>query len=469
MRRFVLTSASYSSRSLIASAQRCVNLYCEVNPADASAPMTFYGTPGRKLWDTLPTGPVRALYKASNGVLFIVGGSRLYRYDGSSFVDLAGFASSTGPVYAADNGISAVFTDGTTTAPTVNLTTFATGVMAGDGWYGADFVEFVSGFFVFNKPGSQQFYTTGAYDLTLDALDFASAEYSPDKIVRMIRDHNEVWFFGENSGEVFATSGTDFILERIGGATQEAGCAAAHSAVRMDNSMIWLGADERGDAMVWRAQGYQAVRISTHALEEEMRKYARIDDAIAYSYQQAGHSFYVLTFPTAAKTWCFDAATAQWHERAYRTPGNQLERVRDNCHVFYDRKHLVGDYETGAIYELDLDTFTDNGAVIPRIKSFQHMTADGARQFFSRLVLDMQAGVGVGVEDPQVSMRYSDDGGFTWSGLLTVSLGKAGQYKNKPCFNRLGSGRDRVFEVSTTANAKIALQGAFIEAQVGTS
>lgn len=233
--------------------------------------------------------------------------------------------------------------------------------------------------------------------------------------------------------------------------------------------MLWVGADERGDAMIWRAQGYQAVRISTHALEEEMRKYARIDDAFAYSYQQGGHSFYVLTFPTAGKTWAYDAGSTLWHERAYRTPANKLERVRDNCHVFFARKHLVGDYQTGAIYELDLDTYTDNGAVIPRIKSFQHMTADGARQFFSRLVLDMQAGVGVGADDPQVSMRYSDDGGFTWSSLLTVSMGKTGQYRNKPCFNRLGMGRDRVFEVSTTAQAKIALQGAFVEAQIGTS
>lgn len=469
MRRITLTSASYTSRSLNASAQRCVNLYPELNPADAAAPMTFYGTPGRKLWSTLPTGPARFMFKASNGVLFAVGGSRLYRYNAGAWVDIAGLATSSGRVYAADNGISAVFVDGTTTAPTVNLSTFATGTMSGAGWYGADFVEFVSGFFVFNRPGTQQFYTTGAYDLTLDALDFASAEYSPDKIVRMIRDHNEVWFFGENSGEVFATSGADFILERIGGATQEAGCAAAHSALRMDNSMIWLGADERGDAMVWRAQGYQAVRISNHAIEEEMRKYSRIDDAFAYSYQQAGHSFYVLTFPTAGKTWAFDAATSLWHERAHRTSLNKLERLRDNCHVFFDRKHLVGDYETGAIYELDLDTYTDNGDEIPRIKSFQHMTADGARQFFRRLVLDMQAGVGVGAADPQVSLRYSDDGGNTWSSLQTVSMGKVGQYRNKPCFHRLGMARDRVFEVSTAADAKIVLQGAFLEAEVGTS
>ena len=470
MARVILTSASYSSRSLIASAQRCVNLYPEMNPADAAAPVTFYGTPGRKLWSTLPTYPVRAVYKASSGDLFAVGGSRLYRYSAGAWVDLAGLATYDGPVYAADNGISIVFTDGTTTAPTVSLTSFATGVMGGEGWQGADFVVFVAGFFIFNKPNSQQFYTTGAYDLTVDALDFASAEAVPDKLVRIIRDHNEVWMLGARSTEVFGVSGESFPFAAIGGATQETGCAAPGSACRMDNSLIWLGADERGDAMVWRAQGYTPVRISTHALEEEMRTYPRIDDASAFSYQQGGHSFYQITFPRAGKTWCYDAATQQWHERAYRNQANQLERVRDNCHVFYERKHLVGDYETGAIYELDLDTYTDAGAEIVRIKSFQHMTADNARQFFKHLTLDMQAGVCNGAEqDPQVSLRWSDDGGRTWSSMLTTSLGKTGQFRNKPCFNRLGMGRDRVFEVSTSANAKIALQGAFLEAQVGTS
>lgn len=468
MRRIVLATASYTTRSLIASAQRCVNLYPEANPVDAAAPMTFYGAPGRVLWSTLPTAPVRGVWKASTGDLYAVGGSRLYRYNAGSWVTLCSLTTTTGPVYAADNGISAVFTDGTVTAPTVNLASYVTGYMSGDGWYGADFVEFLSGFFIFNKPNSQIFYTTAAYDLTIDALDFASAEYSPDKLVRIIRDHNEIWMLGERSGEVFGVSGGQFPLERIGGATQESGCAAPYSVCRMDNSIIWVGADERGDAMVWRAQGYQGARISTHPIEEEMRGYERLDDAIAYSYQQAGHSFYVLTFPSANKTWAYDAATGQWAERSYRTQANVAQRVRDNCHVFYDRKHLVGDCESGKIYELDLDTYTDDGAEIVRIKSFQHLSADGVRQFFSKMVVDMQAAGGVELA-PMVSMRWSDDGGNTWSALLTVSLGRVGQYLNKPTFHRLGMGRDRVFEVSTSANAKIAMQGALIEAQVGTS
>lgn len=471
MARIILQSASYTARSLLASAQRCVNLYPESNPPDASAPTTFYGTPGRKLWSVVPgSGGMRCLFETSNGDLFGARGPQLYRYAAGEWVLLAALASTSGPVYGSDNGISAVFVDGTTTAPTVSLSDYSTGVMAGDGWYGADFVDFMDGFFIFNKPDTQQFYITGALDLTLDALDFASAESVPDKIVRHIKDHNDLIFFGVRSTEVFGNGGGTFPFERTSGATMEIGCAAAHSPCKMDNSVMWLGNDERGDAMVWRMQGYQPVRISTHALEEEMRTYAAISDAQGFSYQQSGHSFYQLTFPTAGKTWAYDAATSQWHERAYRTPANLLTRVRDNCHVFHERKHLVGDWENGNIYELDLDTYTDNGEPIERVKSFQHMSADGVRQFFEKLTLDMQAGVGNDSEpDPQVSLRYSDDGGFTWSNLLTRSIGQVGEYKNKPQFNRLGMGRDRVFEVSTAAACKIVLQGAFLEARAGTS
>jgi hypothetical protein len=187
-------------------------------------------------------------------------------------------------------------------------------------------------------------------------------------------------------------------------------------------------------------------------------------------YQQGGHSFYVLTFPTESKTWAFDAATGQWHERAYRTSANELIRHRSNCHVFYDRKHLVGDFENGKIYELDLDTYTDNGDVIYRTKSFQHFVADGKRQFFSSFEADMETGVGNADDsDPQAWLRWSDDGGRTWSATVTMSMGAVGEYAKRMRRNRMGMGRDRVFELSTAAKAKVVLQGAFIDAQAGTS
>lgn len=470
MPRISFLSASNKTRSLVSNAQRCINMYPEIGTPDAAAPMTFYGTPGRKLWSTVPgDGPIRGIYETSKGQLFAARGAGLYRLSGTEWIFVASLGSSTTPVSASDNGLSAVFVDGSTIAPTVNLATLAVGAMSGPGWYGSDYVDFLNGFFIFNRPGTGQFYWSGSYALTLDPLDFATGESTPDKVVRAIRDHNEIWLFGEKSLDVYSPSGSaSAAFEAISGAVQETGCAAAGSVAPMDNTLYWLGNDKRGGVMIWRANGYSPARTSTHALEEEIRRYPRLDDAIAYSYQQSGHSFYVITFPTAKKTWAYDAATQLWAERAYRLTNNQYEHVRDSCYCFYQRRHLVGDRENGNIYELDLDTYTDNGAVIPRVKSFQHISQANVIQFFRRMTLDMQVGIGSELEqDPKVWLRWSDDGGNTWSSPLVTSLGKTGEYSLKPYFDRLGRGRDRVFEVSTTAIGPIVLQGAFLDLELG--
>jgi len=414
-------------------------------------------------------GAIRGLYESSAGQLFAARGGNLYRYDGTTWIVAAPLVDQSTQVTGADNGLVAVFVDGSTTAPTIDLVTYAVGAMSGEGWYGSNYVDFLNGFFIFNRPNTGQFYWSGAYDLTLNPLDFATGEATPDKLVRAIRDHNEIWLFGEKSLDVYAPSGsTDAAFQAISGAVQETGCAAPGSVASMDNTLFWLGNDKRGSAMVWRANGYQPARTSTHALEEEIRTYARLDDAFAYSYQQSGHSFYVITFPTAKKTWAYDAATQLWAERAYRLENNQFEQVRDSCHCFYQRKHLVGDRENGNIYELDLDTYTDNGAVIPRLKSFQHISQSNVIQFFRRITLDMQVGIGGPQElDPKVTLRWSDDGANTWSSPVVTSLGKVGQFSLKPFWDRLGRGRDRVFEVSTTAIGPIVLQGAFLDIDLG--
>lgn len=472
MGRVLLTSASYSAQSLKASAQRSVNLYPEANPADATAPTTFYHTPGLKLWSTLPgTGPVRCLFRASNGNLYAVQGANLYHYNAGTWKYLSTLASQTGPVSAADNSLHAVFVDGTTTAPACKLDDDTVTAMSGDGWYGADFVAYVDTYLVFNKPGTQTFYITGQLSLSLDALDFASAESFPDNVVSLLVDHAEIVLFGEKTTEFFGDSGgADFPFERITSRTIEQGCSAPRSPVRFDNSILWLGKGEEGDGIVWRLNAGNPSRISTHALENEFRTYATVADAQGYVYQQNGHTFYVLTFPTAGKTWVYDIAVNMWHERAYRAADGTLGRHRSNCHAFFGRDHLVGDFENGNVYALDIDTYTDNGAVIFRTKSFQHFVTDGKRQFFRSFELDMETGVGNSDEpDPQIWLRWSDDGGHAWSATVTMSMGKVGEYARRMNRNRLGMGRDRIFEVSTTAKTKVVLQGAFIDAQPGTS
>jgi hypothetical protein len=149
-----------------------------------------------------------------------------------------------------------------------------------------------------------------------------------------------------------------------------------------------------------------------------------------------------------------------------------LTRWRANCSVFFNGLHLVGDYESGAVYALDLNAFTDDGVPIKRIRTTATTEGLQNRLFYSALQVDMETGVGTAVgqgSDPKLMLRYSSDGGHTWSNEKIASAGKIGEYGARARFNRLGSGRNRVWELSMTDPVKFAVLGAVVEGEAGTS
>jgi hypothetical protein len=335
---------------------------------------------------------------------------------------------------------------------------------------GAVSVAYLDGYFVFNEPNSQRIWVTSLLDgLSVDPLDFASAEGSPDGVVGIIVDHREVWVFGTNSVEVWYNSGNaDFPLSRIQGAFNEIGCAAPYSIAKMDNGLFWLGKDARGQGMVYRANGYTGQRISTHAVEWQIQQYADLSDAIGYTYQQDGHSFYVLVFPSANTTWVYDAAAQVWHERAGFSNG-QVTRHRGNCQAFFNGEVLVGDYENGKVYALSLDTYSDDGAPQRWLRSWRALPTGQnnlKRTTHHGLQLDCETGVGLLTgqgSNPRVMLRWSDDGGHTWSNEHWATIGKIGQFYRRVFWRRLGMTlklRDRVYELSMTDPVKIAIVGA---------
>lgn len=178
-----------------------------------------------------------------------------------------------------------------------------------------------------------------------------------------------------------------------------------------------------------------------------------LDTATAYAYQQAGHTFFVVN--TNEATWVFDAATQEWHQRAYLNhKTGQLERHRANTHCYFNGRHIVGDYENGNLYVLDLDTRTDKGVPIKRVRSTveEYDANEYGRIFYQTLELQFQAGVGTvsgSGSDPKIAMRYSNDGGHTWSSERTGTMGKIGQFYARCKWEQLGSGRHRVWEIST--------------------
>jgi len=286
--------------------------------------------------------------------------------------------------------------------------------------------------------------------------------------VAVASNFREIWAFGTNSIEVWYDSGaTDFPLQRIQGAFNELGCAAPYSVAKMDNGLFWLGRDRRGQGIVYRANGYTGVRISTHAVEWQIQQYTDMSGAVAYTYQQDGHPFYALNFPAANTTWVLDVATQAWHERAGFANG-AFTRHRANCQCNFEGSIVVGDYENGNIYAFDMTTFADNGETQKWLRSWRALPTgqnDLKRQAHHNLQLDCETGVGL-VDDttpPQVMLRWSDDGGHTWSNEHWKSMGPTGASATRVTWRRLGMAdklRDRVYEVSGTDPVKIAIMGA---------
>jgi len=464
---------AYLARSSNFDAQRCVNLFPEKSDSGSSKDVAMLvGTPGLLSWAQLNGRAVRGMINFNDIYGFVVIGQYVYRVDTSGVGTLTGLINNdVTPVSMASNG-SKIFV---ATGPKgfvidANANTMTEYIDVS--FKGANKVDFLDGSFIFNEPGTGRFWAMNPYSTTLNPLYFATAEGSPDALVSLIVDHRELWLFGTNTVEVWYNTGdtTNFPYSRVNGAFIEQGCAATHSVAKLDSSVFWLSSNERGQGMVMRATGYAPQRISTHALERAIGTYSVITDAVAYTYEQEGHSFYVLNFPTANKTWVFDASTNLWHERAWRQSDGQFGRHRSNCHMFFARKNIVGDWQTGNLYVLDPDTYTDNGNPLVRLRSSPHISSEMSRIAHTAVHFDMETGVGTanGTDqgtDPVCMLRWSDDGGHKWSNQRTAKIGRVGQYRTRARFTRLGQSRDRVYELSISDPVKVAIIGAILNGQ----
>ena len=492
-----ILGSSYVIRSPNAADNRMVNLYPEVIAEGGLEAAYLQRCPGLRFISTVGSGPIWGEW-THNNTGYVVSGTQFYSVTSAGVPTLIGTIDTAGPVSMADNGTQLFIA----ADPKGYIYNFDTGVLAeitDEDFPGASTVGYLDGYFVFSEPNSQRIWVTTLFDGTsVDPLDFASAEGAPDNVVGLVVNHREVWVFGTNSTEVWYNSGdADFPLTRIQGAYNEVGCVAPNSISKLDNSIVWLGQDARGQGIVYKANGYQAQRISTHAVEFAVQGYTDISDAVSYSYQQDGHEFYVINFPEADTTWCFDAATSAWHERRGLFNG-QFTRHRGNSFANLNGELIVGDYENGNLYAFDLDVYADNGLVQKWLRRWRALPTganDFKRTAQHALQLVCETGVGLtgyaydeelmvetGVEllvqtgvpllignpttegsDPQVMLRWSDDGGHTWSKEHWRSMGTLGNSQTRVIWRRLGMTdklRDRVYEVSGTAQVKLAIMGA---------
>lgn len=472
--QFPLVGGSYTSRSLNLDAQRTINFYPVLGESGTAKTIkALFGTPGKRLLvDLAGVGGIRGAYRPTIGDSIVVQGSAVYRVALDWTVTLVGtLDAATTPVSIDDDGRIAVIVTGER-GFTLDLASNVLTEITDPAFYGSNFVYYNKTAFVFNRPGTAQFYLAYSDDtgLTFDALDFATATTNAEAIVRPIVNHEELFLFKQTVTELWrATGGPDFLFSRDTNASIEKGCQAAHSVVALDNTVYWLGGDADGDGVVWKMNGYTPQRVSHDGVEFAIQNYTTTSDAVGYTYQQEGETFYVLNFPSANATWAYGVKAGEWHERAYLSPvSGTLQRDRAVCHMHFAGEHVVGDWENGKLYALDLDYFTDNGDPMPAIRACPHINGTAYNVIkFKRIRIDIESGVGLNDgqgSDPVLMLRWSNDGGHTWQNLKSMKMGKIGATKTRASMDRLGEARDRVFEISISDPVKRVILGAAVDA-----
>ena len=331
-------------------------------------------------------------------------------------------------------------------------------------------VDIIDNYFVYNRPDTQQFGASSVLSPISPTLSFSSKDGAPDDLVTLIVDHREIYLLGETSSEVWVDQGTiPFPFTRIPGTSTQHGIVAPFSMARLGNSFAYLSRNNRGQAQVVQMNGYVPQRISTHAVEATLAN-KDVSDAIAWTYQLEGHEVYVVSFPTLNLTWCYDIASGMWHKWLYTNNEGQYERARGNCCAVFQGQVMVGDYANGKVYKLDKSNYTDDGQHVRRLRRAPHLVSDFQRQYFDELQIQFQPGVGSATgegENPQAMLRWSNDGGSTWSNEYWTSIGRMGKYANRAIWRRLGTARDRVFEVSITDPVKAVIVSANLKATGG--
>lgn len=370
------------------------------------------------------------------------------------------------------NGVT--YTVASITSPTVLELTTPAPVLTGQE-YGA-FGEvvtartgcFLDSYFIANPPNSKLFYFSAPNNgLEWDPLEVSSKEGYPDNIGAVFADHEELWLFGthhstevwRNEGDADAAGG----FRRDPGGFIHNGLVAWWSVCSLAAGLHFLGGDTHGRIVAYRAQGFQPVRVSTHAVEQIWNTYTTVWDAFAYSYIEQGHEFWVINFQTADATWVYDVASQMWHERAY-WDGSAFHRHRGRCHAFVFGKHFVGDHTTGNIYEMSQNIHQDLTSQLRRQRIAPYVANEQKEVFHHRLEID----VDITGTAPTVFLDWSDDDGTTWSTQRSKAPSVSGK-KGRVFFSRLGSARQRIYRTTIIENVKVAITDAYLDVTPGFS
>lgn len=452
---------SYSHRSHPASTARLKNCFIEALPPDAKTPAVLLRAPGITGTSTVGNGPIQGMH-AALGYLFVVSGGSLYRLDSNLSATLLGsVGSATQFSIDMDSNTDSIVVVNTPNAYYWDGTTFGQITDADFTTRGASDVDFLDNWMLFTEPNSGRIFGADLGTVTdFDALNFVTAEGSPDNLVGKTVDHRQALLFGSKSLEIWENTGiAGFPFERAINGFVEIGCLNGRTIEKQDNSVFWLASD----LTIRRLDGITPVRVSNHAIEQALTAVS-ISQGRAYTYAQEGHLFYVLTFPE--RTLVLDVTTGEWHDR--NSYGYDYWLPRHHAQAF--NLEYVGSSIDNKIGYLNMEDYDEWGGTQVMEWTYQPIYAEGEWAFHDRFEIIMETGVGLSTgqgSNPTVMLSKSDDGGITWTNLPTRSAGAMGQYRWRVAWHRLGRSKMRVYRASVSDPVKIAITDTLINVRGG--
>lgn len=459
---------SYESYSLPLSAQRLVNCFFEKQPRGAKGQTPLFGAPGLTTFCALPTSPVRGLWNWS-GSLYAVGGDTLYRVNSNGGYRALGAGISGNSVVTMSNNATQLMVINDVSGYLVDQDNNYQQIRSPN-FFSAQSLVFLDNYFLLNRRGTNEFFYSALSDGTsYSGLDFASAEAKPGLLLSVAENLQLIFLFCQNHIETWYDAGlADNPFQRYAGGVIEYGCQAAKSVVNQDDALFFLGSDK----VFYRLQGNVPIRVSTHAVENAIRTYGDVSDAFCFTYTFSGHKMVHLTFPTAMHSWVYDISTQKWHERdSLDSNGNSLGRWIGNCAAEVYSRVMIGDAYSGNIYFLDWENYTENGNTMRFLAHSAPVQADKLRVYINRVELDMETGVAPATGQgsaPQILLRWSKDGGKTWSRLQPYrSMGALGEYLARLRWISLGQAYQWVFELVITDAIKRVLIATHLDAEEG--
>lgn len=487
MSRASIIGPSYTSQSQNVDCQRTVNWMVEqVESGVGKSAFCLIPCPGLQVFCVLTDTPVRGevFY---NGRFFAVAGATLFEVfadgskqqrgavinDGNTAYLVCGpqhlLVASGGHAYVMVLATNVV-TDLTqaNTLPNISMVT----------WNDSFFLALQSQV----ASGQNSVFASNAGDATTwNALAFETPNVFPDQVLAIATDHRETVFLGPRFGQFFYNAGdSPFPLDVDPSGYLETGISDPATLTKIDNTLLFIATDDRGERYACRINGNTPTRISTHAIEYAWSLYPNDGSAVSYTFRYNGHLIWQTYFPNAnggnGATWCYDVTAGAtgggngWFERDHFTNGVSKAH-QSRCHANAFGKHLVGAWDSGTIYQMAEPQFVVNGPnaawtfcddagnPIRFLRRSTIISKELERMSLDRLIVDGEVGIGPipplldgagNARDPQMMVRWSNNAAKTWSNINTVNFGQAGNYEVRPMVSRLGSFRQRVFELTAT-------------------